>query len=58
MRLTPEATPETAGSEAVKVTGVAGVPVHGEDAEALMKKADAALYEAKRSGKNTARLAV
>jgi len=45
----------------VSITASAGVglyPVHGEDAEALMKKADAALYEAKRSGKNTARLAV
>ena len=37
--------------------GVALYPVHGENAATLMKSADLALYEAKRSGKNTYRLA-
>lgn len=37
--------------------GVALYPVHGENAETLMKSADLALYEAKRSGKNVYRLA-
>jgi diguanylate cyclase (GGDEF)-like protein len=44
---------------AVGVTASAGValyPVHGEDSAALMEKADLALYEAKRAGKNAYRL--
>jgi two-component system cell cycle response regulator len=44
----------------VTVTISAGAsiyPVHGEDADSLMKSADGALYEAKRAGKNTYRLA-
>ena len=32
--------------------GVAIYPLHGEDADTLMKSADLALYEAKRTGKN------
>jgi len=47
--------------QAVSVTisaGVALYPVHGEDAETLMKSADLALYEAKRSGKNVYRIAI
>ena len=47
--------------ETVTITISAGAsvyPAHGEDADALMKSADVALYEAKRSGKNTYRLAV
>ncbi len=43
----------------VTVTTSAGVgvyPGHGEDADALMKSADAALYEAKRAGKNAFRI--
>jgi len=44
----------------VSVTASAGVgiyPTHGEDAETLMKSADLALYEAKRTGKNDYRFA-
>jgi diguanylate cyclase (GGDEF)-like protein len=44
----------------VSVTTSAGIgiyPDHGEDAESLMKSADAALYEAKRGGKNAFRIA-
>ena len=37
--------------------GVAIYPVHGEDAETLMKSADLALYEAKHAGKNAYRIA-
>jgi len=43
----------------VSITASAGVgiyPVHGEDADTLMKSADLALYEAKRSGKNAYRV--
>jgi two-component system cell cycle response regulator len=43
----------------VTVTTSAGVgiyPDHGEDAESLLKSADAALYEAKRAGKNAYRI--
>jgi diguanylate cyclase (GGDEF)-like protein len=36
--------------------GVAFFPNHGDDPEALMKSADAALYEAKRAGKNVHRV--
>jgi diguanylate cyclase (GGDEF)-like protein len=44
---------------AVTITTSAGVgiyPIHGEDAETLMKSADLALYEAKRAGKNVYRI--
>jgi len=37
--------------------GVSIYPMHGEDAETLMKSADMALYEAKRAGKNEYRIA-
>lgn len=37
--------------------GVGVYPTHGEQVEALMKSADMALYEAKRSGKNNYRIA-
>ena len=43
----------------VNITTSAGVgiyPAHGDDADALMKSADLALYEAKRAGKNTYRI--
>jgi diguanylate cyclase (GGDEF)-like protein len=43
----------------VRITTSAGIaiyPVHGEDADTLMKNADLALYEAKRAGKNTCRI--
>jgi diguanylate cyclase (GGDEF)-like protein len=36
--------------------GVGIYPVHGEDADTLMKSADLALYEAKRAGKNAYRI--
>ena len=45
--------------DTVRITTSAGVgiyPVHGEDADTLMKSADLALYEAKRAGKNTYRI--
>jgi len=44
----------------VSMTASAGVsiyPTHGEEVETLMKSADLALYEAKRSGKNDYRIA-
>jgi len=37
--------------------GVGIYPIHGEDVETLMKNADLALYEAKRTGKNSYRIA-
>jgi diguanylate cyclase (GGDEF)-like protein len=43
----------------VSVTTSAGIgiyPVHGEDADTLLKSADLALYEAKRAGKNAYRI--
>jgi two-component system cell cycle response regulator len=44
----------------VSITASAGVsiyPIHGENKDTLMTSADAALYEAKRAGKNAYRLA-
>jgi two-component system cell cycle response regulator len=44
---------------AVRITISAGIgiyPVHGEDADTLMKSADLALYDAKRAGKNVYRV--
>jgi two-component system, cell cycle response regulator len=46
--------------QTARVTTSAGVgvyPIHGEDAETLMKCADLALYVAKRAGKNAYRIA-
>ena len=43
----------------VSITTSVGIgisPVHGEDADSLMKRADSALYEAKRAGKNAYRI--
>jgi diguanylate cyclase (GGDEF)-like protein len=43
----------------VSITASAGVaiyPVHGEDAETLLERADVALYQAKRGGKNACRI--
>jgi diguanylate cyclase (GGDEF)-like protein len=37
--------------------GVAAIPEHGGDAEALLKAADAALYQAKREGRDRVRVA-
>jgi two-component system, cell cycle response regulator len=51
--------PYTIEGHTVNITTSAGVgiyPAHGEDAEALMKSADLALYEAKHSGKNAFRI--
>jgi two-component system, cell cycle response regulator len=45
--------------DTVSITTSAGIgiyPVHGEDADTLMKSADLALYEAKRAGKNAYRI--
>ena len=45
--------------QTVSVTASAGIaiyPVHGEDADTLMRNADVALYESKRSGKNAYRI--
>jgi two-component system cell cycle response regulator len=45
--------------QTVSITTSAGIgiyPVHGEDADTLMKSADVALYEAKRAGKNACRI--
>jgi diguanylate cyclase (GGDEF)-like protein len=46
--------------QTVSVTSSAGIgiyPIHGEEADTLMKCADLALYEAKRAGKNAYRIA-
>ncbi|MEO8441178.1 MAG: diguanylate cyclase [Betaproteobacteria bacterium] len=51
--------PYTIENRRITVTTSAGVgmfPRHGEDADALMKSADAAMYEAKRAGKNAFRI--
>ena len=43
----------------VSITASAGIgiyPLHGEDADTLMRSADVALYEAKRAGKNAYRV--
>ena len=36
--------------------GIGIYPIHGEDADTLMKSADVALYDAKRAGKNACRI--
>jgi diguanylate cyclase (GGDEF)-like protein len=49
------AQPYRLGSETVRVSASAGIachPVHGREAESLLRAADAALYEAKSTGKN------
>jgi two-component system cell cycle response regulator len=46
--------------QSIRLTTSAGVgiyPIHGQDADTLMKCADLALYEAKRAGKNAYRIA-
>jgi diguanylate cyclase (GGDEF)-like protein len=45
--------------QTVRITVSAGIgiyPLHGEDADTLMKSADVALYESKRAGKNAYRV--
>ena len=52
--------PYTIKGQSVYITASMGVsiyPTHGEDIETLIKKADIALYESKRSGKNGYRIA-
>ena len=52
--------PYVLDGQTARVTTSAGVgvyPIHGEDAETLMKCADLALYVAKRAGKNAYRIA-
>ena len=52
--------PYTIQGRGVSITASAGVgiyPMHGEAVETLMKSADLALYEAKRTGKNGYRIA-
>jgi two-component system cell cycle response regulator len=52
--------PYVLDGQTVRVTTSAGVgvyPIHGLDADTLMKCADLALYEAKRAGKNAYRIA-
>jgi len=52
--------PYSIEGHAASITISAGIgiyPVHGKDAETLMKSADLALYEAKHAGKNTYRIA-
>jgi diguanylate cyclase (GGDEF)-like protein len=49
------ALPYRLGRETVEVSASAGIachPVHGREADSLLSAADAALYEAKRAGKN------
>ena len=51
--------PYAIDGQTVRITASAGIgiyPVHGEDADTLMKSADLALYEAKRLGKNAYRI--
>jgi diguanylate cyclase (GGDEF)-like protein len=51
--------PYSIDGHTVNITTSAGVaiyPLHGEDADTLMKSADLALYEAKHSGKNAYRI--
>jgi diguanylate cyclase (GGDEF)-like protein len=54
-RIEREAVPATDGGEALTVTasvGVATIPTSASDPNGLVRAADAALYEAKRAGKN------
>jgi diguanylate cyclase (GGDEF)-like protein len=47
------------GGHELRITGSAGVslfPAHADDAEALVKRADAAMYAAKQAGRDTHRL--
>ncbi len=56
--LAASARPFNIGSAHVTLSASAGIaiyPQHGEDAESLLHRADMAMYEAKRSGKNTYR---
>jgi diguanylate cyclase (GGDEF)-like protein len=48
---------ETAGGRVTVSVGIAAFPAHGTTPEALITRADAALYEAKKSGRNRIALA-
>jgi diguanylate cyclase (GGDEF)-like protein len=43
---------ETSGTKVTVSMGIAAFPEHGEDPESMIREADAALYEAKRRGRN------
>jgi diguanylate cyclase (GGDEF)-like protein len=60
IRRTIAATPVESGQVAISLTasfGVAACPLHGQQAGQLIERADQALYQAKRGGRDKVRLA-